>query len=138
MDSEGRPGRYRLRGQNDCEKRASRNSPSLAVALNCGMGSSSLNAEVNAFERLQIVRGRKSSYFGSKYRSCTVRRKVFWSFQLALHKRLVDDDLRSDSPLAQLSAMLPLACASARSYAAFGQHRLKGSPRARTTSSVSR
>jgi hypothetical protein len=29
-------------------------------------GSSSLNAEVNAFERLQIVRGRNSSYFGSK------------------------------------------------------------------------
>ena len=35
-----------------------RNSPSLAVALNCGMGSTSLNAEVNAFERLQIVRDR--------------------------------------------------------------------------------
>src|SRR6266849_4507708 len=62
MASEGRPGRYRLRGQNDCEKRASRNSPSMAVALNCGMGSSSLNAEVNAFERLQIVRGRNSSH----------------------------------------------------------------------------
>jgi len=39
---------------------------SLAVTLNCGMGSSALNAEVNAFETLQIVRGRKSSYFGSK------------------------------------------------------------------------
>jgi hypothetical protein len=36
---------------NDPENRASRNSPSLAVALNCGMGSSSLKAEVNAFER---------------------------------------------------------------------------------------
>ena len=54
------------RCQNDWEKRASRNSPSFAVALNCGMGSSSLNAEVNALERLQIVRGRKSSYCGSK------------------------------------------------------------------------
>jgi hypothetical protein len=40
---------------NDWENRASRNSPSLAVALNCGMGSSSLNAEMNAFERPQIV-----------------------------------------------------------------------------------
>jgi len=40
--------------------------PGFAVALNCGTGSSSLNAEVNAFERLQIVRGRNSSYFGSK------------------------------------------------------------------------
>ena len=41
-------------------------SPSLAVALNCGMGSSSLNAEVKVLERLQIVRDRNSSYFGSK------------------------------------------------------------------------
>ena len=38
-----------------------RNAPSLAVALNWGMGSSSLNAEVNAFDRLQIVRERNSS-----------------------------------------------------------------------------
>ena len=48
-------------GQNDCENRASKNCPSFAVALNCGMGSSSLNAEVNAFDRLQIVRERNSS-----------------------------------------------------------------------------
>ena len=59
-------GRNRRSGQNDCENRASRNSRSLAVAFNCGIGSSSLSADVNAFERLQIVRGRKSSYFGSK------------------------------------------------------------------------
>ncbi len=52
--------------QNDCENRISRNSPSLAVALNWGMGSSSLNAEVNAFERLQMVLDLNSSYFGSK------------------------------------------------------------------------
>jgi len=55
---------------NDWENRASKNSPSLAVALNCGMGSNSLNAEVNALEN--IVRDLNSSYFGSKYRSCTV------------------------------------------------------------------
>jgi hypothetical protein len=36
------------------------------VRRNEGMGSSSLNADVNALERLQIVRGRNSSYFGSK------------------------------------------------------------------------
>jgi hypothetical protein len=47
------------------ENRASRYSPSLAVALNWGTGSSSLKAEVKAFERLHIVRGRNSSYFGS-------------------------------------------------------------------------
>ena len=37
---------------------------SFAVALNCGIGSSSLNAEVNAFDRLQIVRALNSSYCG--------------------------------------------------------------------------
>jgi hypothetical protein len=42
------------------ENPASRNSPSFAVALNWGIGSSSLNAEVNALERLQIVRGLNS------------------------------------------------------------------------------
>jgi len=36
--------------QNDWANRASRNSPNFAVALNCGIGSSALNAEVNAFE----------------------------------------------------------------------------------------
>jgi Zinc-binding dehydrogenase len=51
--------------QNDCEKRRSRNSPSLAVALNWGIGSSSWKAEVKALERLQIVRDRNSLYFGS-------------------------------------------------------------------------
>jgi hypothetical protein len=53
-------------GENDWENRISKNSPSLAVALNCGIGSNSLNAEVKALGRLQIVPGRKSSYFGSK------------------------------------------------------------------------
>ena len=40
--------------------------PSFAVALNCGMASSSLKADVKAFDRLRIVRGGNSSYFGSK------------------------------------------------------------------------
>jgi len=53
--------RWRLR-----RTRASRNSPSLAVALNWGIGSSSLKADVKAFDRLQIVRDRNSSYFGLK------------------------------------------------------------------------
>ena len=52
--------------QNDWENRVSMNSPSLAVALNGGIASSCLNADVKAFERLQIVRDRDSSYFGSK------------------------------------------------------------------------
>jgi hypothetical protein len=49
-----------------CLTRSRMDSPNLAVALNCGMGSSSLNDDVNALETLQIVRGRNSSYFGSR------------------------------------------------------------------------
>ena len=43
----------------------SRKPASFAVALYCGMGSSSLKALVNAFDRLHSVRGRNSSYCGS-------------------------------------------------------------------------
>jgi hypothetical protein len=52
------------------------------VALNCGIGSSFLNAEVNALERLQMVRGRNSSYFGSKYRFMHRAGQMFGSFEL--------------------------------------------------------
>jgi hypothetical protein len=45
---------------NNCENRASGNSPRFALALNCGMGSGPLRAKVKAFERLQIVRERNS------------------------------------------------------------------------------
>jgi hypothetical protein len=96
------PGRYRLRGQNDCEKRASRNSPSFAAALNCGIGSSSLNADVNAFERLQMVRGVNSSY--------SVRSRVHGrsgrdvsAFQFAFDECLVDDHFYRD--IGQLSSL---------------------------------
>ncbi len=44
----------------------SRNAPRLAVARNCGMASSSLKAEVNAFDRLHMVRGANSSCWGLK------------------------------------------------------------------------
>ena len=47
----------------------SRKPASLAVARNCGIGSSCLNADVKAFERLHIVRGWNSSCCGEKYRS---------------------------------------------------------------------
>jgi hypothetical protein len=36
---------------------ASRKLPSFAVDRNCGIGSSPLNADVNAFDRLHMVRG---------------------------------------------------------------------------------
>ena len=35
------------------------------MALNCGIGSSSLKADVKAFDKLHTVRGRNSSYCGS-------------------------------------------------------------------------
>ena len=65
----------------------------MAVALS-GMGSSSLNAEVNALESLQMVRGRNSSYFEIQIMHRTG--KMFRGFQFALDKRLVDDHLGSD------------------------------------------
>src|SRR5215467_11841761 len=40
--------------------------PSLAVSLNCGIRSRSLNADVNAFERLQSVLGSNSLCCGLK------------------------------------------------------------------------
>ena len=46
-------------GRTDCRKPAS-----FAVALYCGIGSSSLNALVKAFERLHMVRGWNSSCTG--------------------------------------------------------------------------
>jgi hypothetical protein len=49
-----------------CENLVSKNSPRFTVALNCGIGSSSLKADVKALEKLQIVRRRNSLYFGSK------------------------------------------------------------------------
>ena len=54
-----------------------------------------MKADVNALDRLQIVRDRNSSYFGSKYRSCTAR-EVFRSFQFAFDERLIDHDLGCD------------------------------------------
>ena len=46
-----------------------KNPANLAVALNCGIGSSVLKADVKALDRLQSVRGWNSSCCGEKYRS---------------------------------------------------------------------
>jgi hypothetical protein len=50
--------------QKFCLNRVSRKPPSLTVALNCGIGSSSLKADVKVFDRLHMVRDRNSSYCG--------------------------------------------------------------------------
>jgi len=41
---------------NDSENRGSRNSANFAVALNCGIGSSSLKTHLNTLDKLHIVR----------------------------------------------------------------------------------
>jgi hypothetical protein len=69
----------------DFQSSASSEMHDLAVTLNCGMGSSSLNAEVNALERLQLVRVRNSSCFGSKYRFVYRARQMFRGFEFAFY-----------------------------------------------------
>ena len=51
---------------------------------------------MKAFERLQIVRGRNSSYLGFEVEVMHGSGKVFGIFQLAFHERRVDDHLRGD------------------------------------------
>jgi hypothetical protein len=58
-------------------ERASRKGASLAVARYCGTGSSAFSADVNAFDRLHIVRGANSSCSGLKYSLCTGPAKCF-------------------------------------------------------------
>ena len=54
-----------------------KNGANLPVALNWGTGSSSLNADVKAFDRLHIVRGWNSSTVGLKYSSWTFLSRCF-------------------------------------------------------------
>jgi hypothetical protein len=78
------------------ENLPSRNSPNFRGRFELRIGSSSLNADVDAFERLPIVRDRNSSYFGSKYGSCSPC-QMLRSFDFAFHERFVDDQLHCDS-----------------------------------------
>ena len=66
------------------------------VALNCGIGSSSLKADVKALDKLKVVRERDSAYSGSKYRSCTLCARCFGASKFAFDKRLIDHDLGRD------------------------------------------
>ena len=52
---------YKVRAPIRTLARAPYKDPSFAVPLNCGIGSRSLNADVEAFDKLYIVRARKSS-----------------------------------------------------------------------------
>ena len=76
--------------------RRSRKPASLAVARNCGIGSSSLNADVKALDRLHSVRRWNSWCCGLKYRSWTGLRQVLRHLQLGFDERPVDDQLCRD------------------------------------------
>lgn len=54
-----------------------------------------MKVDVKAFDRLQTARGRNSSYFGSKYRSCTVRARCFGASS-PLHEGFIDDHFGGD------------------------------------------
>ena len=54
-----------------------KNSPRLAVDLNNGTGSRSLNADLNALLRLHFERGANSTCSGLKYASCIGRARNF-------------------------------------------------------------
>jgi hypothetical protein len=60
---------------------------SLAVALNCGIRSISLKADVRAFDRLQIVRDRNSSYFGHLPNANFVQRLVAGACRICLESK---------------------------------------------------
>jgi hypothetical protein len=60
------------------------------------MGSSSLNAEVNAFERLQTVRGPEFLVLRFEVHIMYGLGEMFWSLKSALDKRLINDDLGGD------------------------------------------
>jgi hypothetical protein len=86
-----------------------REPPSLAVAVNCGMGSSFLKALVNAFERLHMVLAENSGYCGSKYQLVDLGEQASWSFQLAVDERRVVDQLRRVSGDLRLPPQFNLA-----------------------------
>jgi len=52
-----------------------------------------LNALVNAFDKLHIVRGENSSYCGSKYSRWTVGQQTPWHFQLPFDECRMEDQL---------------------------------------------
>jgi hypothetical protein len=92
----GGPAGTAIHPQKACEKRASRNSPSFAVALNCGMGSNSLNAEVNAFDRLQSRARPEFLILRLEVQVMHGAGKVLGSFEFAFDECLIDDHLRRD------------------------------------------
>jgi hypothetical protein len=66
----------------------------LAVALNWGTGSSFLNALVNAFDKLHMVRKANSGYSGSKYSRWTSGKEALRSVELAANECRVEDQFR--------------------------------------------
>jgi hypothetical protein len=66
--------------------------PGFAVARSCGTGSSSLNADVNAFDRLHMVQDSNSSCCGET-ELVDAPRQVFRNLQILLNECPVDHQL---------------------------------------------
>src|SRR5579859_7716520 len=75
-------GHHPERSQGGYAGKWARKAPSLAVALNCGTGSSFLNALVKAFDKLHIVLAENSGYCGSKYSRWTSGSRVLGASNL--------------------------------------------------------
>lgn len=93
---------------------ASKNSPSFAVALKCGIGSSSLKADVNAFEKTTNRARWQFAEFQLEIQIVHRTRQVFWSFQFALHERFANHNLRADIGEFTPRPRFYLVCARAR------------------------
>ena len=82
----------RLRAtKNDHTAAACKNPASLAVALNCGMGSSSSNALVKALDKLQSVRAWNSFNRRVKIQIVDGASEVLRHFQVGFYECAVDD-----------------------------------------------
>jgi hypothetical protein len=71
-----------------------RKPPSLAVALNCGTGSSFLKALVKAFDKLPHRPGREFRILRLEVEPVDLGQKALGSLQLAIDERRVEDQLR--------------------------------------------
>jgi hypothetical protein len=102
----------------------------LAGALNCGTGSSFLNALVNTFDKLHIVRGENSGYSGSKYSkqwqwTYGQQQQPLRGLELAVHKGRVENQLRLRIADSASGAKTRADAASAQSSPGFGPLELR-------------
>ena len=81
----------------------------MAVALNCGTGSSFLKALVNALDKLHIVRGREFLVLRFKIQPVDIGQETPGRFQLAVYKGRIEDQFRPLIGDLRLSPVFDLA-----------------------------